>query len=408
MKNKLGHFVDVQHGFAFESEGFQDSGEFALLTAGNFHEAGGLRQLGVQQKFYGPAVDPKWVLAPGALLIAMTEQAAGLLGSAIRIPAKGKWLHNQRMGLVQIKRHAQICTDYLFHWFNSAPVRKSIFVAASGTKVRHSSPSQIHALEITLPDFQAQLRIAQTLDEWDRAIEKSNALLTALEQRKQGLMQQLLTGPRRLKGFKGKWKEVALDKVLERVTRKNANGCNTALTVSAQRGLVAQGSYFAKQIAAEVNEHYILLKRGEFAYNRSAANGYPFGAIKRLEAHDEGIVSTLCLCFGVRDTEVLDSDFLVWLIEAGQLNRAICRIAHEGARSHGLLNVTASDFFGIKASIPSFAEQRAIATILNDVKVEIEALQSQIEALKTQKCALMQKLLSGKWRMPKAALSRED
>ena len=105
---------------------------------------------------------------------------------------------------------------------------------------------------------------------------------------------------------------------------------------------------------------------------------------------------------------MLDSDFLVWLIEAGQLNRAICRIAHEGARSHGLLNVTASDFFGIKASIPGFAEQRAIATILNDVKVEIEALQSQIEALKTQKRALMQKLLSGEWRMPKAAFSRKD
>ena len=85
------------------------------------------------------------------------------------------------------------------------------------------------------------------------------------------------------------------------------------------------------------------------------ANGYPFGAIKRLEAHDEGIVSTLCLCFGVRNAEVLDSDFLVWLIEAGRLNRAICRIAHEGARSHGLLNVTASDFFGVKVSIPNFA-----------------------------------------------------
>ena len=73
-----------------------------------------------------------------------------------------------------------------------------------------------------------------------------------------------------------------------------------------------------------------------------------------------------------------------------------------------MLNVTAIDFFGIKASIPSFAEQCAIAAILNDVKIEIEVLRSQVEALKTQKRALMQKLLSGEWRMPKAALFREN
>ena len=263
--------------------------------------------------------------------------------------------------------------------------------------------------EIPVPVLPKAARdeIVSTAKEWNAAIEKTSALLTALAQRKQGLMQQLLTGRRRLKGFKGKWNEVTLDNVLERITRKNSDSCNNALTVSAQRGLVAQGSYFAKQIAAEANEHYVLLKRGEFAYNRSAANGYPFGAIKRLDSHEEGIVSTLCLCFGIRHEDVLDSDFLVWLIEAGRLNRAICKIAHEGARSHGLLNVTAKDFFDIKTTVPGFPEQRAIAAIMNDTQTEIDALRGQVKALKVQKRALMQKLLSGNWHMPKTALPKE-
>ena len=265
----------------------------------------------------------------------------------------------------------------------------------------------LKAFPIELPSLDKQDDIIKVIGEWDAAIEKSTALLTALEQRKQGLMQQLLTGRRRLKGFKGKWKEVTLGNVLERVTRKNSDSCKNALTVSAQRGLISQDTYFAKQIASEVNEHYVLLNRGEFAYNRSASNGYPFGAIKRLEAHGEGIVSTLCLCFGIRHEDVLDSDFLVWLIEAGRLNRAICKIAHEGARSHGLLNVTAKDFFDIKTTVPGFPEQRAIAAILNDTQTEIDALRGQVRAFKVQKRALMQKLLSGNWRMPKTALLKE-
>ena len=291
--------------------------------------------------------------------------------------------------------------------FQTEAIHKQAHLEGTGTNISNLSQQILSGIRLPSFTIQEQLDYLQRVDIWDAAIEKATALLAALEQRKQGLMQQLLTGRRRLKGFKGKWNEVTLDNVLERITRKNSDSCNNALTVSAQRGLVAQGSYFAKQIAAEANEHYVLLKRGEFAYNRSAANGYPFGAIKRLDSHEEGIVSTLCLCFGIRHEDVLDSDFLVWLIEAGRLNRAICKIAHEGARSHGLLNVTAKDFFDIKTTVPGFPEQRAIAAIMNDTQTEIDALRGQVEAVKTQKRALMQKLLSGDWRMPKTAHSKE-
>lgn len=404
---KLGDFIEVHHGYAFESAGFQESGEFALLTPGNFHEEGGFRRQHAQQKRYAGDVDPKWILKPGEILVAMTEQAAGLLGAAIRIPEDDQWLHNQRMGLVEIKNSDRLCAGYLYHWFNSASARKLISVAASGTKVRHSSPSQIYSLQLPLPDKRTQLWVAEVLDEWYGAIDKASSLLLVLERRKQGLMQQLLTGRRRLKGFKGKWKPVRLDAVLERVTRKNTTGCMTPLTVSAQRGLVEQSSYFAKQIAATDNDHYLLLKRGEFAYNRSASAGYPLGAIKRLDSFDEGIVSTLCLCFRIADDEKTDSDFLVGLIEAGLLNRALRAIAHEGARSHGLLNVTATDFFNMRVDLPSIDEQRAMAEVLRDMDEEIGLRRSQLDELKAQKRALMQKLLSGESRLPEVPTQRK-
>jgi type I restriction enzyme S subunit len=123
---KLGDLIEVHHGYAFESAGFQESGEFALLTPGNFHEEGGFRRQGTQQKRYAGVVEPKWILKPGAILVAMTEQAAGLLGAAIRIPEDDQWLHNQRMGLVEIKCPDRLCAGYLYHWFNSASARKLI------------------------------------------------------------------------------------------------------------------------------------------------------------------------------------------------------------------------------------------------------------------------------------------
>jgi type I restriction enzyme S subunit len=392
---KLGELVEIKHGFAFESAGFSDNGEYALLTPGNFHEAGGFRSMGDLQKKYAGPVGPKWVLSPGAVLIAMTEQAAGLLGSALRVPEQGRWLHNQRMGLVEIKHPDRLDLGFLFHWFNSPTTRQAVSVAASGTKVRHSSPSQLHSLDICPPSLKRQQIVARALDAWDSAMADAQELANYLERRKQGLMQHLLTGRQRLKGSKGAWQTQRLGNFLTRVTRKNSDGCTLALTVSAQRGLVEQGSYFAKQMAAEDNEHYLLLQRGEFAYNRSAALGCPYGAIKRLDDFDEGIVSTLCLCFGITDPQAVHTDYLNAVFDAGLLNRQLRAIAHEGARSHGLLNVTSTDFFKMQLSLPPTPEQAAIAEVLNEAAEAVRLQRQQLQALQQQKHALLQRLLSG-------------
>ncbi|MDW5441324.1 restriction endonuclease subunit S [Polaromonas sp. SM01] len=285
---------------------------------------------------------------------------------------------------------------------------KQLRLLSNSSGQNNLNATLLRSFKVYAPPISFQILVSQVLSDWDAAIETTSSVVAMLERRKQGLMQQLLTGRRRLKGFKGKWKPIRLGSVLQRITRKNTTACLVPLTVSAQRGLVEQSSYFAKQIAATDNEHYLLLQRGEFAYNRSAAIGYPFGAIKRLDAFDEGIVSTLCLCFGIADEEKTDSDFLVGLLDAGLLNRELRAIAHEGARSHGLLNVTATDFFNTRVSLPGIDEQRAMAEVLRDMNTELTLRRRQLDELKAQKRALMQKLLSGEWCLPEPSAQRKS
>ncbi|MES2878785.1 MAG: restriction endonuclease subunit S [Pseudomonadota bacterium] len=392
---KLGSLIEVQHGYAFESTGFQESGEFALLTPGNFHEEGGFRRQGAQQRRYEGVVDLKWILEPGAILIAMTEQAAGLLGSAIRIPEGEKWLHNQRMGLVEIKRPERVCADYLYHWFNSASARKSISVAASGTKVRHSSPSQIHSLQLSLPDLRTQLRVAETLDEWCTAIEKTISLLKALERRKQGLMQQLLTGRRLLKGFQGKWKSVRVGSFADAVRSINTTArALPVLSCTKYAGLVDSLKYFNKQVFSENSTTYKIVERGQFVY---ATNHIEEGSIGYQDLYDAALVSPMYTVFEP-NAEVINHQFLYMLLKTEAMRRVFEATTHSSVDRRGSLRWP--EFAKLKISIPPMPEQERIVAVLETASAAVDLARRQLDELKTQKRALMQKLLSGEWRLP--------
>ena len=199
--------------------------------------------------------------------------------------------------------------------------------------------------------------------------------------------------------FSKKWAHSKLNKIFERLTRKNEKQNINILTISAQNGLISQEDYYYKRIASVDTSKYILLKRGEFAYNKSYSKGYPFGAIKRLDLYEEGVVSSLYICFKSKTSDIC-SDFWKYYFEAGLLDREIKMIAQEGARNHGLLNILAEDFFNILLYYPeNIEEQQKIAEILNNSEKEIELLNSKLEKLKNQKKGLMQKLLTGQIRV---------
>ena len=183
---------EVKHGYAFEGEFYSNEGEYVLLTPGNFYEQGGYRDRGENQKYYIGEIPRSYVLNAGDLLVAMTEQAAGLLGSPILVPESDKFLHNQRLGLLTKKPGAAWTHEFFFHVFNTQPVRDAIHASASGAKVRHTSPRKIGEVVFSFPtSLLEQQCIADCLTSLDTLITAIAQELETLKTHKKGLMQQL-------------------------------------------------------------------------------------------------------------------------------------------------------------------------------------------------------------------------
>ena len=155
-----------------------------------------------------------------------------------------------------------------------------------------------------------------------------------------------------------------LDAFTERVMRKNKdNKSKLPLTISAQYGLVDQINFFNKVIASTDMSNYYLLKKGEFAYNKSYSSDYPWGAIKRLDNYERGALSSLYICFTPQDN--VESDFILQYFESPKWHKGVSEIAVEGARNHGLLNVSVQDFFHTYHYVPKDKkEQIKIAKLL--------------------------------------------
>ena len=150
-----------------------------------------------------------------------------------------------------------------------------------------------------------------------------------------------------------------MGELTRRVTRKNAeHESDLPLTISAQYGLVDQRTFFNSQVASKDMSGYYLLRKGEFAYNKSTSTDSPWGAIKQLVKYDKGCVSTLYICFELLEA---DPDYLVAYYETNRWHRAVQLVAAEGARNHGLLNISPDDFFETQPTLPvDKAEQECI------------------------------------------------
>jgi type I restriction enzyme S subunit len=196
---KLGEICDIKHGFAFKSKYFSDQGDYILLTPGSFWEKGGFRDQGDKTKYYIGEIPPNFVLEKDDFLIAMTEQAKGLLGSTLVVPESDRFLHNQRLGLVQAKEGFEWHNDFFFHQFNTRAFRAAVQETASGVKVRHTSPKKIGAIPVKVPPTKReQVSVAEHLNELQtetRRLEQAyHQKLQALNELKQSLLQKAFAG----------------------------------------------------------------------------------------------------------------------------------------------------------------------------------------------------------------------
>ena len=190
------------------------------------------------------------------------------------------------------------------------------------------------------------------------------------------------------------WEQRKLSDMVERVTRKNENlESELPLTISAQYGLIDQNEFFDKRIASRDVSGYYLLKKGEFAYNKSTSSDAPWGAVKRLDRYEMGVLSTLYIVFALKEDGNIDSDFLVSYYDTDCWHKGVQAIAAEGARNHGLLNITPADYFETVLTVPSdVKEQHQIGTFFAKLDTLITLHQRKLETLQKMKKSLLQKM----------------
>ena len=169
------------------------------------------------------------------------------------------------------------------------------------------------------------------------------------------------------------WHTLYLKDFCSLVNRKNTdNSCQIPLTISSTFGLVNQLEYFSKKIASQDMSNYYLLKKGEFAYNKSYSNGFDYGSIKRLNLFEYGALSSLYICFSIADQ---NSDYMQFYFDSLKWYKSLSKHCGEGARNHGLLNIAKNDFFHTEINIAkSKEEQQKIAEFFTALDEKIRCL----------------------------------
>ncbi len=196
----------------------------------------------------------------------------------------------------------------------------------------------------------------------------------------------------RFKGYQEEWLETQLSKITTRVNRKNEDlKSDRVLTISAQYGLIDQNDFFNRRIASNSIQGYFLMKNGEFAYNKSYSSEYPVGAVKRLKLYDLGVLSTLYILFSIEDESL--AEWIEAFFESDKWHKEIIKRASEGARNHGLLNISPTDFFELPFSYPSTPEEQyKIAQFFSRLDTLIAAEDKKLAKLKNMKAASLEKM----------------
>ena len=381
--------ISISHGFAFEGRYFANSGSsYRLTTPGHFYEQGGFREVGEKQKFYLGEIPSEYILQPGDLIVAMTEQADGLLGSTAFIPGEG-YLHNQRIGRIRTLSPA-IDLNYLFFVCNSLGYRAKVCETAAGTKVKHTSPEKLMEISIPIPALPEQRSIATALSDMDELLGGLDRLIVKKRDLKQSAMQQLLTGKIRLPGFDGKWDvktfgDVAFprrDRVDPRRTRLQ-EFCVELEHIASGSGVLVGSTTTSEQSSIKS-----VFSPGDVLFGKLRSYLRKYWRSN---------------CFGVCSTEIwvlapkndlIVTEFLFQIVKTDNF-------VEEAGNSYGT-HMPRSDWKVVslyQLVLPPLPEQTAIASILSDMDTEIAAIEQRRNKTRDLKQAMMQELLTGRIRL---------
>ena len=278
-------------------------------------------------------------------------------------------------------------------------VRKTdIARVAQGVSVVHLYGENLKQITVYYPTIEEQKKITRLLSLIDERIATQNKIIEDLKLLRDAISDAMFCTPKqsaprkRIKGFYSDWQKVHLKDICSRVSQKNTNGrCDLVLTIAAKYGLVSQLDFFNKSVASENLEGYYLLQKGDFAYNKSYSSEYTCGAVKRLERYEEGVLSPLYICFRP-DPSKVNSDYLSYYFESTKWYREIMDISVEGARNHGLLNISVVDYFNTIHRIPNMDEQKCIANVIKAIMHKISSEQTILDCYIKQRIFLLRQM----------------
>ena len=286
---------------------------------------------------------------------------------------------------------------YIFYALQSFNVQQQITLNTVGQAVKGINIAEVKKLKIYHPILDEQKAIAQILSTWDQAISATEKLLENSQQQKKALMQQLLTGKKRLldearSRFNISWEKHRLGIFLKEEKQRNKdNSISRVLSVTNHSGFILPENQFSKRIASDEVSNYKVVRQGQYGYNPSRIN---VGSFARLDQFENGLLSPMYVVFSIK-SENLDSDFFLYWMKSNEAKQRINNSTQGSVRDS--VGFDAISSFVLK--LPEIQEQRKIAKVLSFSDQEIETLQKKLNCLKQEKKALMQQLLTGKRRV---------
>lgn len=293
-----------------------------------------------------------------------------------------------------LKPNKEILTGYFLESYLLASKRKNIHRLLNGGAQPFFGLNDIARIRILLPSLIEQNRLESIISLWDTAIKKQSELIEKLKLRKRALMQQLLTGKKRLPGFNDEWKHVSIKTFAKEVSNRNVGGANhIVLSCTKYDGLVPSLEYFGKQIYSNDLSSYKIIPQGHFAY---ATNHIEEGSIGYQSNYENGLISPMYTVF-VTNKEKVNDTFLYSVLKSHHLIYLYKSMMEGSINRRGGLRW--DSFSTIKIDLPSLEEQNVIASVLVKADEEIELAKEKLSNLQAQKRGLMQQLLTGKKRV---------
>ena len=278
--------------------------------------------------------------------------------------------------------------------FQPSYIRNQISALGNGAIRYNLGQEDLSKVNLLIPTKVEQEAIVSVISLWDTAIAKQTALIEQLTLRKRGLMQQLLTGKKRLKGFEGEWKKCAIKSFAKEVSIKNTyNKDYIVLSCTKYDGLVPSLEYFGKQIYSNDLSTYKVVPKNHFAY---ATNHIEEGSIGYQAQYDNGLISPMYTVFKT-DKEKIDNTYFFAVLKSHHLIHLYQAMMEGSINRRGGLRW--DSFSTIKVDLPSLEEQKAISAFLYNADKEIEIQKQKLAAMQEQKKGLMQVLLTGERRI---------